>query len=328
MKTLIQSTFLVLILFSPLFSLAGTETLERGKSIPAFMITERKIDKTLKKGESKFEFTFFLDNGNYKGGIQIGIDDTSFIKTMNMQNIIIEKTKSGYHKLYFYIEGYLEVIQDSVKIDSKEVIKAEIRFTSADPQMIITVDKPVIYVYPKEKMDVNIQLNTVGKLNFTYPTYKEGWNFTASPDGNIAMNGKEYNYLFWESQMPENTLAKNENTGFLVETETLLSFLESSLTQMGLNSKEQADFITYWYPRMMVNEKNHIHFMFNEACDSYAELKITPQPENVFRVGMVWAKAANDFIPEIQEIPSVIRNGFTVIEWGGTEVNTLFNSEK
>jgi len=328
MINLFKLSILSAFLFSAFNSIAGIDESELGKSIPSFMITERSIDKTLKKGEAKFEFKFFLDNGNYKGGIQIGIDDTSFTKTMNMENIIIEKTKSGYHKLYFYVEGYYEVIEDSVKISSQEMVKAEIRFTSTDPRMIITVDKPVIYVYPNEKMDINIQLNTVGKLNFTYPSYNEGWNFTATPEGNISMNEKEYNYLFWESQMEENSLEKNSNTGFLVETKNLLSFLENSLTQMGLNSKEQADFISYWYPQMMVNEKNNIHFMFNEACDSYAELKITPQPDHIFRVGMVWAKATTDFVPEIQEIPSVIRNGFTVIEWGGTEVSTLFNSEK
>lgn len=318
---------LIALVLSGITVFASKEERGIGKSIPAFMITERSIDKTLKKNESKFEFKFYLNNGNYRGGIQIGIDDTSFTSSMDMQNVIIEKTKSGYHKLYFYVEGYYEVIEDSVKINSQEVVKAEIRFSSADPTMIITVDKPVIYVYPTEAMKVHIELKTIGKLNFTYPLYEAGWNFTAQPDGTLSIGEKQYNYLFWESEMPENLLEASDATGFLVATDTLLSFLENSLSQMGLNSKEQADFITYWYPRMMVNEKNHIQFMFNEACDSYAELKITPQPENVFRVGMVWAKATNDFVPETQEIPFAIRNGFTVIEWGGTEVPYLFQKQ-
>lgn len=318
---------LIALVLSGITVFASKEERGIGKSIPAFMITERSIDKNLKKNESKFEFKFYLDNGNYRGGIQIGIDDTSFTRTMNMQNVIIEKTKSGYHKLYFYVEGYYEVIEDSMKINSQEVVKAEIRFSSADPKMIITVDKPVIYIYPTEEMKVNIELKTIGKLNFTYPLYESGWNFTAQPDGTLSIGEKQYNYLFWESEMPENLLEASDATGFLVATDTLLSFLENSLSQMGLNSKEQADFITYWYPRMMVNEKNHIQFLFNDACNSYAELKISPQPENIFRVGMVWAKATNDFIPEIQEIPSVNRNGFTVIEWGGTEVPYLFQKQ-
>lgn len=328
MKNIIKISLVFLLTISTLSVFAEKKERGVGKSVPSFMITERSIDKTLKKGEAKFEFNFKNENGIHSGSIQIGMNDTVIYKTTSISGIITEKAKSGYYKLYFYVNGYYEVIEDSVKINSQEVVKAEIRFSSADPNIIITVDKPVIYVYPNEKMDINIQLNTTGKLNFTYPAYNEGWNFTAAPDGNITMNGKQYNYLFWESQMPESSLEKNDVTGFLVETENLPSFLEKSLSQMGLNSKEQADFITYWYPRMMVNEKNHIHFIFNEACDSYAELKITPQPDNIFRVGMVWANATNNFVPEIQEIQSLNRNGYTVIEWGGTEVSTLFNSEK
>jgi len=167
--------------------------------------------------------------------------------------------------------------------------------------------------------------------------YNEGWDFTASPNGNILMNarlndpfgqGKEYNYLFWESEMPKYALDKNDQTGFLVSTDTLLPFLENSLLQMGFNSKESADFITFWYPLMMVNEKNYVKFLFNESCDAYAELKISPQPENIFRVGMVWTEAKNDFIPEKQNIPSVNRKGFTVIEWGGMVMENLFEKEK
>lgn len=327
MRSILKITILLSILFSSMNVNAEKEERGVGKSIPSFMITERKTDKTLNKGEARLEFTFYNEKALLIGMVQFGVDDTSYTKTTDMGGVMTTRLKSGYHKLYFYMEGYYEVIEDSVKIGSQEIIKAEIRFTSADPKMIITVDKPVIYVYPTEKTDIHIELNTVGKLNFTYPLYNEGWNFTATPDGNILMDNKEYNYLFWESQMEEKSLDKNDETGFLVETKNLLAFLENSLTQMGLNSKEQADFITYWYPRMMVNEKNHIHFMFNETCDSYAELKITPNPENIFRVGMVWAKATNDFIPEIQEIPSVNRNGFIVIEWGGTEVNYLFQKE-
>jgi hypothetical protein len=176
-------------------------------------------------------------------------------------------------------------------------------------------------------MNVNIQLEVNGNLSFTFPEYKEGWNFIATPDGNISMNGKEYNYLFWESEMREYDLNRNEKEGFLVATDTLLSFLENSLDQMGFNSKESADFITFWYPQMMGNEKNHVQFLFNESCDAYAKLKITPQPNHIYRVGMIWKNADSDFIPEPQNIPEINRDGFVVIEWGGMESELLFINE-
>jgi len=77
----------------------------------------------------------------------------------------------------------------------------------------------------------------------------------------------------------------------------------------------------------MENEKNFVKFLFNKSCDAYAELKIIPQPENIFRVGMVWTEASSDFIPEKQIIPSMNRNGFTVLEWGGMIDNSLFTNE-
>jgi hypothetical protein len=218
------------------------------------------------------------------------------------------------------VDGYQEVITDSIEIKSQEVIVAKIVFEK-EYNNLKMAEKPVIYIYPEEKMDVNIQLNTAGNLTFTYPEYKSGWNFTADPDGNISINNKQYSYLFWESEIKNFSLEENDPTGFLVATDDLLLFLENSLTKMGLNSKEQSDFITYWYPRMMLNKKNNIHFLINEECNAYAELKITPQPETIIRIGMIWSKAISENIPEAQIIPEMKRKGFTVIEWGGVELD-------
>ena len=71
----------------------------------------------------------------------------------------------------------------------------------------------------------------------------------------------------------------------------------------------------------MKNEKNHIQFLFNESCDVYAKLNITPQPDQIYRVGMIWKNATTDFIPEPQMIPVINREGFTIIEWGGMELD-------
>ena len=49
-------------------------------------------------------------------------------------------------------------------------------------------------------------------------------------------------------------------------------------------------------------------------------LQINPAPDTLIRVFMTW-KAADSFIelPD-QELTAPERSGFTVIEWGGTEV--------
>lgn len=316
-------TLLIIIGVKPAFAEEDNREVKR---INPFTIQKRTIDTSLAEGNSKIRVTIYgSDGGKYTQPVNIGVNDESFYATPDITGLITFNVKKGKSKLYFYISGHEEVITDSIKINDQEIIEATVRFYKIIRNA--TVKKPVIYVYPDETKDVKIQLDINGKLGFTWPVYHESWNFTASPDGTISMDGKEYNYLFWESEMPEYTLDKTDKKGFLVASDTLLSFLENSLNQMGFNSKEAADFITFWYPQMMVNEKNHVQFLFNESCDVYAKLNITPQPDQVYRVGMIWKNATTDFIPESQIIPAIDRNGFVVIEWGGMETDLLFNNE-
>lgn len=321
MKTI--KNFLLVILVTH-FTISSFARGDKGiESIPEFQIKNRKVDATLKSGTTKMKFSFLIDSKPAFGNIAIGFNDSSLYIRTNKNGEITNTIKSGKYVMYFYLDGYYEVITDTVEVKSQELIEAEINFTLAGT--IITVDKPVIYVYPQIEQEITIQLNVNGDLAFTYPTYNNGWNFTASPNGNISMSGKDYNYLFWDSKMEANKLSPKNNEGFLVSSDTLLSFLENSLNQMGLNSKESADFITYWYPRMSVNEKNYVHFLFNDDCNSYAELNITPKPDHIFRVGMLWSKTNSNVIPPSQTIEKITREGFSVIEWGGTEVTSLLN---
>jgi len=41
------------------------------------------------------------------------------------------------------------------------------------------VGKPIIYIYPIEKMDVEVKLGNPQYLSCTYPKYKNGWSVTA-----------------------------------------------------------------------------------------------------------------------------------------------------
>ena len=97
---------------------------------------------------------------------------------------------------------------------------------------------------------------------------------------------------------------------------------ESKLQFMGLNSQEIEDYITYWCPIMQVNEKSFIHFIFNEEYDKYATMSIDPKPDHLFRVNMLWSKSKDTQVKE-QKIESFKRSGFTVVEWGGTEIPNL-----
>ena len=177
--------------------------------------------------------------------------------------------------------------------------------------------KPVIYLYPEAETDVSVKLILDGKLTCTYPAYNTGWQVTAAPNGTLTdAKGQTYNYLYWEGE----TKAQWDMTnGFCVKGEDTAAFLEEALEKLGLNRKEANEFIVYWLPLMEQNPYNIISFQTDIYIDA-ATLKIDPAPDTLIRVFMAW-KAADSFVelPE-QELIAPERAGFTVVEWGGTEV--------
>ncbi|MBR2861232.1 MAG: hypothetical protein IKB86_05280 [Clostridia bacterium] len=177
--------------------------------------------------------------------------------------------------------------------------------------------KPVIYLYPEKEMQVSVKLDLDGKLTCTYPKYNGGWSVRALPDGTlIDKNGQEYNYLYWEGE----TFAQYDlSKGFCVKGEDTAVFLENALEKLGLTRREANEFIVYWLPLMEQNPYNVISFQTDIYTDS-AKLTVSPKPDTVIRVFMAWQKTESFVsIPE-QELTAPERNGFTVVEWGGTEI--------
>lgn len=70
---------------------------------------------------------------------------------------------------------------------------------------------------------------------------------------------------------------------------------------------------------MEQNPYNIISFQTDSYTDS-AQLQVSPTPDTLIRVFMAW-KATDSFTQlKEQELTAPERTGFTVIEWGGTEV--------
>ena len=181
-----------------------------------------------------------------------------------------------------------------------------------------TAEKPVIYLYPETTQEIEVKLDYAGKLTCTYPEYIEGWHIVAQPNGTLVddTTGKEYSYLFWEGI---SDVEYDLNRGYVVSGEDTDEFLELKLSELGLNRKEANEFIVYWLPKMQENKYNLISFQ-NEIYTNSARLDIIPKPDSILRVFMAY-KALDKKI-EIEEpvIESFERNGFTVVEWGGTEI--------
>ena len=177
--------------------------------------------------------------------------------------------------------------------------------------------KPVIYLYPEQQQEISVRLDYDGELACTYPEYGNGWNVTVAPDGTITdENGQEYNYLYWEGASDQEY---DFSEGFCVAGEDTAKFLEDALDMLGLTRREANEFIVYWLPRMESNEYNLISFQ-SEAYTDHARLSIQPEPDIVIRVFMAY-KPLDHYqeIPE-QSLSAPERGGFTVVEWGGSEL--------
>lgn len=179
--------------------------------------------------------------------------------------------------------------------------------------------KPVIYLYPEETTKVQVKLDYSGKLTCTYPKYENGWEVIAQEDGTLLdANSQAYNYLYWEGI---NAIEYDFSRGFCVKGEDTATFLEKSLEALGLSRKEANEFIVYWLPQLECNPYNLISFQSENYTDS-AKLEITPKPNTMIRVFMAWMPLEEAVQIESQILTSTERKGFTVVEWGGTKVNT------
>lgn len=189
--------------------------------------------------------------------------------------------------------------------------------TNDDPSMDV---KPIIYLYPQQTQQTNVTLDYRGTLAVTYPEYGDGWHVVANPDGTILnlSDSKEYSYLFWEGHDAAATY--DLTTGFVVKGSDAAEFLQGTLAALGLTPKEYNEFIVYWLPKMIGNEYNLIHFATKEEYDDRAVLHIQPEPDSVLRVFMVFKKLEGFEAITPQALPPFARTGFSVVEWGGTEV--------
>ena len=195
-----------------------------------------------------------------------------------------------------------------------------------DEAEAMPVDKPVIYLYPEETTDVDVKIDFEGQLECTYPKYdpENGWHVVADPDGRIhnTNDGRDYDYLFWEGTTYNSDL-KSFNNAICVRGCDTEDFLEEYLEAAGLNSSEIDDFISFWLPMMEKNEYNLISFP-TEEYENIAKLNVSPAPDTVIRVYMVFAGVDHEveIASENQLVmPSgVTRDGFTVVEWGGSPV--------
>ena len=179
--------------------------------------------------------------------------------------------------------------------------------------------KPIIYIYPEEEIKVTVKLGNIEKLTTTYPKYEGKWDVLAKPNGTLKYDNKEYYALYWEGK--NTSTNKNITEGFCIKGEDSAKFLEEKLEILGLNRREAEEFIVYWLPQLEGNQYNLIRFETLDEINNNMPLIVEPKPETMIRILMEF-KGTETYkeIPE-QQLEKIERKGYTVVEWGGTNLD-------
>lgn len=216
----------------------------------------------------------------------------------------------------------------------------------------IVAKKPVIYLYnnTNETIQANIKITLHNKSEegnkkkneflYFYPPFDfvdvecttGVWSDVEIVPSKNKIEQK-YPYLFWEATTSRsNANIIWDNFKFIVADKySLTEMIELVLQKYGLNSREIADFITFWVPLMISKNSEYIGFQVSTSLeqqnvpDLISELKITPKPDNVFRIYLIF-KTFNEKPQQqttledlVKHISPITRKGFHVIEWGGID---------
>lgn len=185
--------------------------------------------------------------------------------------------------------------------------------------------KPVVYFYPEQVTNLTVQVRLAGSFSTQYPKSKDGvWNLKGGPDGVLfdPVTERRYSYIFWEGVNSEGFEIDPARSHVVTSTEAQ-SFLEHVATRFAFNDRERTDFVTYWLPSLERNERSLVQFLDDATYDRYASMTVSPTPNTVIRLFMIFQRLNREIVAGNPDLPARIRKGFTVVEWGGCDLDEM-----
>jgi len=77
----------------------------------------------------------------------------------------------------------------------------------------------------------------------------------------------------------------------------------------------------YWLPILEKSKYNYIRFQTKDEINHNMNLSIDPKPDTFIRVRMEYKSLQEKISVVEQKLEKVERIGYTVVEWGGTNIN-------
>lgn len=302
---------------------------ESGKWSPgSYQIVGDRYDDSVDKGYFVLR-GFVLDNKSQEPivGSNILNEDRSVAVATDFDGIFNVRFPIKDSVIYCVTLGYNEIVIQG-PFENRHIVEIKIYVETTSSGTVAL--KPIIYAYNSPD-EFSLSLKPNGYFTFTYPESEQGiWKMKTNSDGTLinAVDQKSYPYIFWEGEIDASVFEVEDKIfeGYLIKTDTCVSFLENTLLAYGLNEKESADFITFWGPKMIEKPYALVSFLTNGGYEEkVAQLAISPQPETLIRLYMYFVPMETDQT-DLQLIsPAIepaVRQGFTVVEWGGSVLNT------
>ncbi len=254
------------------------------------------------------------------------------IKNLNSKEVFYSDFDGKYdikvHKNDYLVFSMDSIISQKVKIVKQKILNIKLKKIPIDTKTNnstsrIILRKPIIYLYSTDRTAISLKLDFKGKLLTTFPKYENGWELIGFSDGTIQdkKTKRYYNSLFWDGEQNFSKEHYKYSEGFEISKNYLTEFLIQKLELIGLNNNETNDFIQFWLPILEKNELNFIHFYVNEDYNVFSKNIVSPMPETSIRVFMEFYKIdSKTYLPE-QNFKKTVRNGFTLVEWGGSDVS-------
>lgn len=294
-----------------------------GKSLPnGYVVVSEVYDASLPVDSCKISGIVSLNSQRLSGAVVATLDgkNKTYTDSTGYYELMIPAKDTA---LFMFKSRHQEVIIWNYNFKPQHHIT--INFYPSQDWNVIEVDKPVVYLYSEKDLTAEVTVNFKGELSFTYPPYEDKW-IVQLKDNQLYCDNKPYPYLFWEGEMDSLDFVYENNSlpAFIVESTEVVDFMDESLSQMGLNDQEKTDFITFWAPQMLNEPYQLIQFLpQKELNEQLGELEVVPEPDHLFRLFMVYQSfdaypAHLHVVP--QEFEKFDREGFSVLEWGGSEL--------
>ena len=233
-------------------------------------------------------------------------------------------------------EGTSEPIYFALSVDPRKPgllsVCSELAVLDFDPRSVgrpYTLRKPVVYFWPTQATELEVEIRAPGPFVSQYPKQNAGegrWRLLADPDGMLRTNegGRSYAYLFWEALGWDFSIDLGQ--AYCVRADEAADFLERVAAAHAFEVRERTDFVSYWLPALERNAYSLVQLLEPEDYARLVPMRVEPQPDTLIRLMMIFRSVQTSIEVGAPELPRHRRAGFCVVEWGGVNLDELASS--